>query len=115
MITALRRAATTGPFVAALLLASACTESSGTAEASCAFLVTYDNRTYAGIANVDFTVGGRLGTATVPSCDDTPNDPADSRPEGRITAYAVREADPSVSIAVGDSPDDVTLMRVNSP
>ncbi|MGI5377797.1 DUF6281 family protein [Streptomyces sp. CA-251387] len=103
--------------MAALLLTAAvgCAESGGAggaAEASCAHLVTYDSRTYLGVANVDFTVGEKLGTATIPACDDTPNDPGDSRPQGEVTAYAVEGFDPDVAIAVGDTPAEATLMKV---
>lgn len=100
-----------------LLLAAAvgCAESGGTggtAEALCAYLVTYDGRTYLDVANVDFTVGGELGTATVAACDDTPNDPGDTVPERGITAYEVEGMDPAVAIAVGDTPAEATLMKV---
>ncbi|WP_031477774.1 DUF6281 family protein [Streptomyces bicolor] len=100
-----------------LLLATAvgCAASGGAggaAEASCAYLVTYDGRSYLDVANVDFTVGEKLGTATVPGCDDTPNDPGDTVAERRITAYEVEGMDPAVAIAVGDTPAEVTLMKV---
>ncbi|MFI5553448.1 DUF6281 family protein [Streptomyces sp. NPDC051738] len=102
--------------VPALLLSAAVgcttTESGGAAEASCAHMVTYGGRSYEGVANIDFTVGERLGTATIPECDDTPNDPGVSVPEGRITAYAVEGTDPAVAIAVGDTPAEATLMKV---
>ncbi|WP_128433345.1 DUF6281 family protein [Streptomyces cyaneus] len=100
-----------------LLLAAAvgCAESGGTGgspAASCAYLVTYDGRTYLDVANVDFTVGEKLGTATIPACDDTPNDAGNTVPEGRITAYEVEGTDPAVAIAVGDTPAEATLMKV---
>ncbi|SDM97712.1 hypothetical protein SAMN04487981_103135 [Streptomyces sp. cf386] len=100
--------------VPALLLTAAvgCTESGGAAEASCAYVVTYEGRSYLDVANIDFTVGERLGTATIPECDDTPNDPGVTVPEGRITAYAVEGTDPAVAIAVGDTPAEATLMKV---
>jgi hypothetical protein len=97
-----------------LLLAAAagCTESGGAAEASCAYLVTYDSRTYLDVANVDFTIGEKLGTATIPACDDTPNDPGGAVPEGRITAYQVEGMDAAVAIAVGDTPAEAILLQV---
>ncbi|AZQ37003.1 hypothetical protein EJ357_29080 [Streptomyces cyaneochromogenes] len=99
--------------VTALLLSAVvgCAESGGAAEASCAHMVTYGGRSYLGVANIDFAVGERLGTATVPECDDTPNDPGVTVPEGRITAYAVQGTDPAVAIAVGDTPAEATLMK----
>ncbi|MFE7268954.1 DUF6281 family protein [Streptomyces sp. NPDC057623] len=87
-------------------------DTGGTAEASCAYLVTYDGRTYLDVANVEFTVGEKLGTATIPRCDDTPNDPGDAVPERGITAYAVEGMDPARAIAVGDTPAEATLMKV---
>ncbi|MFE5820097.1 DUF6281 family protein [Streptomyces sp. NPDC056479] len=108
------------PLLAALLLTAAVgcgegeggVEPGGAAEASCAYVVTYADRSYLDVGGSDFTVGERLGTATVPGCDDTPNAPGGAVPEGRITAYAVEGMDPSVAIAVGDTPAEATLMKV---
>ncbi|MFF5483590.1 DUF6281 family protein [Streptomyces sp. NPDC012935] len=104
--------------MAALLATAAvgCTETGGTepggaAEASCAYVVTYERRSYQDLANTDFTVGKKLGTATIPACDDTPNDPADAIGEQRITAYAVEGMAPAVAIAVGDTPAGAILMK----
>lgn len=104
--------------MAALLLSTAvgCTETGGAepggaAEASCAYVVTYASRSYQDVANTDFTVGKKLGTATIPACDDTPNDPPDAIGEQRITAYAVEGTDPAVAIAVGDTPAGAILMK----
>ncbi|MFE5923769.1 DUF6281 family protein [Streptomyces sp. NPDC056468] len=105
--------------MAALLVTAAvgCTEAGGAAEgggaaeASCAYVVTYANRSYLDVANTDFTVGKKLGTATIPACDDTPNDPPDAIGEQRITAYAVEGMDPAVAIAVGDTPASAILMK----
>ncbi|WP_217209254.1 DUF6281 family protein [Streptomyces sp. AC550_RSS872] len=83
-----------------------------TAEASCAYVVTYDGRTYLDVVNVDFTVGEKLGTATVQECDDTPDDAGDEVPERRVAAYEVEGADPAVTIAVGDTRASATLMKV---
>lgn len=101
--------------MASLLLAAAavgCAGPGGAGEASCAYLVTYGSRTYLDIANVDFTVGEKLGTATVATCDDTPNDAGDTVPEDRVTAYEVEGTDPVVAIAVGDTPAEASLMRL---
>ncbi|MGW6736110.1 DUF6281 family protein [Streptomyces sp. NPDC055013] len=102
--------------MAALLVTAAvgCTEAGGAggaAEASCAYVVTYANRSYLNVANTDFTVGKKLGTATIPACDDTPNDPPDAIGEQRITAYAVEGTHPAVAIAVGDTPAGAILMK----
>ncbi|WDF40804.1 DUF6281 family protein [Streptomyces sp. T12] len=58
----------------ALLLTAAvgCAESGGaggTAAASCAYVVTYDSRSYLDAGNLEFTVGEKLGSATLPACD----------------------------------------------
>ncbi|MCX4857445.1 DUF6281 family protein [Streptomyces canus] len=63
--------------------------SGGEAAASCAGVVTYENRDYLPTQDEDFTVGERLGTARIPECDDTPNDPDVAVPEGTTTAYLV--------------------------
>jgi hypothetical protein len=94
-----------------------CTSVSGGGDsaASCAFLVEYENRTYSDVANIDFTVGDELGAATLPTCDDTPNDHDDGETApAATTAYAVEGLDPSIAIAVGGAPDDVVLVAVRS-
>ncbi|MGW1028738.1 DUF6281 family protein [Streptomyces sp. NPDC002577] len=94
----------------------ACTPLSGGGEsaASCAFVVEYENRTYSDVANVDFTVGDKLGTATQPPCDDTPNDDDDGSPATPTTAYAVEGLDPGIAIAVGGAPGDAVFVAVKS-
>lgn len=84
----------------------------GSSAASCAGLVTFQNRGYLPAVNEDFTVGEKLGTAAVPECDDT-NDPDVAVPEGKVTAYVVEGMDPAVAIAVGDTPAEARLMRVH--
>ncbi|KUO21872.1 DUF6281 family protein [Streptomyces dysideae] len=87
----------------------------GDSAASCVFLAEYANRTYSDVANVDFTVGDELGTATLPTCDDTPNDNDDGETAPAVTtAYAVEGLDPSIAIAVGEAPDDVVFVAVRS-
>lgn len=77
--------------------------------ASCSDLVTYDSRDYLPTEKSGFTVGERLGTATVAACDDTPNDPA-GIPESTTGAYAIEGVDPTEAIAVGDSPAEAAPM-----
>ena len=100
--------------VTTVLLAAAvgCSDG-GSSAASCAGLVTFQNRDYLPTTNEDFTLGEKLGTAAVPECDDTPNDPDVAIPEGTITAYVVKGIDPSLAIAVGDTPAEARLMRVH--
>jgi hypothetical protein len=95
--------------------AAACTSGSNSADgaASCAYHVTYEGRTYQDVANVRFTVGGKLGAATKPPCDDTGQDEGDE-PATTETAYEVDGVSPKVAIAVGDTPDDVTFVAVYS-
>ncbi|CCK28280.1 putative secreted protein [Streptomyces davaonensis JCM 4913] len=92
-----------------------CAETSddtGEAAASCAYVIDYDNRHYSDVANIDYRLGEKLGTATQPPCDDTPGHGDDGEPAHRITAYAVQGLDPAIAIAVGDAPDDVILVAV---
>ncbi|MFD9466572.1 DUF6281 family protein [Streptomyces sp. NPDC060027] len=101
---------------AVLAVSVACTPSSddGTSASSCVFLVDYQNHEYSDVANVDFTVGDKLGPATLPSCNDTPDDDDDAQPPSPTTAYAVKGVDPSIAIAVGDTPSDTRLVAVHS-
>ncbi|MFB6850208.1 DUF6281 family protein [Streptomyces sp. NPDC056373] len=101
---------------AAAAAVSACEpeEDSGEAAASCVYVVTYEGRTYRDVANVDFTVGNELGTATQPPCDDTGGRNAGEEPSTTETAYAVDGISPTVAIAVGDAPDDVKFVAVHS-
>jgi hypothetical protein len=93
---------------------AACTSEGSSAEdaASCVYQVIYDGRTYRDVANVAFTVGGKLGAATRPPCDDTGGQ--DEGPATTETAYSVDGISPKMAIAVGDSPDDVQFVAVYS-
>ncbi|MFJ8083326.1 DUF6281 family protein [Streptomyces sp. NPDC096205] len=83
----------------------------GEGAASCAYIALYDGRRYFGYGAGDFELGERLGTAVLPSCDDTggyPDDPG--VPERRVPAYAIKGIDPTVAITTGtDSPDTVLV------
>ncbi|GAA4068883.1 DUF6281 family protein [Streptomyces shaanxiensis] len=92
----------------AILAAAGCAGASS--EALCSGLVTYDDRDYLPTEKSDFTVGERLGTATVAECDDTPNDPGVGIPESTTGAYAIEGVDPTEAIAVGDSPAEAAPM-----
>ncbi|MFF7642417.1 DUF6281 family protein [Streptomyces canus] len=98
--------------VAMLAVVVGCS-SGGEVAASCAAVVTYGNREYLPAQDEDFTVGGRLGTARIPECDDTPGDPEVAIPEGTTAAYAVEGRDPAEAIAVGDTPAEARLMEVH--
>ncbi|MFJ8772233.1 DUF6281 family protein [Streptomyces microflavus] len=84
--------------------------SSGEGEASCAFEVTYQGRTYRNVANVDYTVTDKLGTAIQPPCDDVGGDEQTEEKETRETAYAVKGLPPETALAVGSSPDDTVFV-----
>ncbi|MFF0090772.1 DUF6281 family protein [Streptomyces canus] len=86
--------------------------SGGEAAASCAGVVTHENRDYLPSQDEDFTVGERLGTARIPECDDTPNDPDVAIPEDTTNAYLVEGRDPAEAIAVGDSPASARLVEI---
>ncbi|KOX02346.1 hypothetical protein ADK65_08640 [Streptomyces sp. NRRL B-1140] len=89
-------------------------EDSGEAAPSCVYVVTYEGRTYRDVANVEFTVGNELGTATQPPCDDTGGQNRGEEPSTTENAYAVDGVSPTVAIAVGDAPDDVRFVAVHS-
>ncbi|MEW1690298.1 DUF6281 family protein [Streptomyces sp. NPDC091265] len=96
-----------------LVSAAACTADSsggGSGSASCAYRVTYRDRTYQDVANVDFTVGGKLGPATQPPCDDTGSQGGDEEAATTETAYEVDGLSPTVAIAVGDTPDEAQIL-----
>lgn len=100
---------TRGVLIAAALFATTgCTAAE--AENICEYRVTYEGRTYADLSGDDFTVGKKLGSAVIPPCDDTPGD-GEVDLEEKTTAYTVEGRDPADAIAVGDSPDDLTLME----
>ncbi|GCB51280.1 hypothetical protein SNL152K_8636 [Streptomyces sp. NL15-2K] len=95
----------------------ACTSSSddGESASSCAYLVEYQDRTYAGAETRDFTIGDEFGTATLPPCDDTPSDDSDGQTTSTpTTAYAIEGVDPSMAIALEQASDDVIFVNVDS-
>lgn len=97
---------------AVVMTVAGCTadSSGGEDEVSCAFEVTYQGRTYRDVANVEFTVTDKLGTATQPPCDDTGGD-EEAREKGtKETAYGVKGLSPETAIAVGSSPDDAVFV-----
>ena len=95
---------------ATLASATGCTVS-GSSSAVCAYQVTYEGRTYHDVANIDFTVGEKLGTAINPPCNDQGRRTEERATE--TTAYRVEGLDPDIAIAVGDL-DDAHLMVVGA-
>ncbi|MFI6639409.1 DUF6281 family protein [Streptomyces sp. NPDC050504] len=102
--------------VAAMVAAVGCTadgNSGAGGESSCVFEVHYQGRAYRDVANVEFTVGAKLGDATKPPCDDTGGRGDDGEAETE-TAYAVKGLAPEVALAVGTAPDDVVFVALHA-
>ncbi|MFI0270789.1 DUF6281 family protein [Streptomyces luteogriseus] len=101
-----------------MMLAVACTSESssdgGEQAESCAYRVLYQDRTYRDVANVEFTAGEKLGSATIPPCQDTGGQDEAEESGETTTAYAVDGISPDMAVAVGDSPDDVTFVAAYS-
>ncbi|MFI7349865.1 DUF6281 family protein [Streptomyces sp. NPDC049936] len=95
--------------------AVACTSEKNSADdtGSCVYQVTYEGRTYQDVANVDFTVGVKLGAATKSACDDTGRGGGEE-PAPTETAYAVDGISPKDAIAVGNTPGNVQFVAVYS-
>ncbi|WP_328501078.1 DUF6281 family protein [Streptomyces sp. NBC_00457] len=97
----------------------ACTSSSdsdgGESASSCAYRAEYQNRTYSGAEVRGFTLGNKLGAATLPPCDDTPSDDSDGQATPTsTTAYAIEGVDPSIAIGLEQASDDVIFVNVDS-
>ncbi len=103
---------------AMMMLAVACTSVSssdgGEQAESCAYRVLYQDRTYRDVANVEFTAGEKLGSATIPPCQDTGDQDKAEESGETTTAYAVDGISPDMAVAVGDSPDDATFVAAYS-
>ncbi|MEV6106339.1 DUF6281 family protein [Streptomyces sp. NPDC051940] len=80
----------------------------GDSSASCVVRFVYEGRTYSDVADVEFTAGAKLGTATAPPCDDTGQE--DEGGQERRTAYRVEGLSPEVAIAVGDTPQEAVFL-----
>lgn len=99
--------------VAMLMAAFGCaSEPDGETAPSCAGVVAFGGRDYLPTGKADFTVGDRLGTATVVECDDTPGDQEVAVPQDTTGAYAIDGVDPAEAVAVGDSPGEAVRMGV---
>ncbi|MGG8410481.1 DUF6281 family protein [Streptomyces sp. 12297] len=92
----------------------ACTTTNSSAEGSCAVQFTYGGRTYTDVANADFQVGEKIGTATAPYCDDTGASEAGQKPPVSENAYRVEGVAPEKALAVGPTPEDAVLVAVRS-
>src|ERR1043165_8193055 len=94
------------------MTASGCGSDSSSDEGSesCVLEFTYQGRTYRDVANVDFTVSDKLGTAVKPPCDDIGGKGETVEAGTTETAYKVNGLSPAIAIAVGDSPGDAVLV-----
>ncbi|MFF0837708.1 MULTISPECIES: DUF6281 family protein [unclassified Streptomyces] len=97
----------------------ACTSSGssggGESASSCAYRVQYGNRRYSGAEAKGFTLGDKLGAATLPPCDGTSKiDSNGHTAPTSTTAYEIKGVDPSIAIAVEQSSDDVIFVNVDS-
>ncbi|MFD0035593.1 DUF6281 family protein [Streptomyces sp. NPDC055059] len=102
--------------MALVMLSAAACGSAGTqanSEDVCPRAFIYDDRTYTSVANVEFRVGSKLGTATPPPCNDTGGQ-EDGTPLAAENAYAVKGISPKVAIAVGETPEEAVLTAVYS-
>lgn len=93
---------------------SADSSGGGVESMSCVNRFTYQDRTYQDVANVNFTVGTKLGTATKPPCEDTGGRGKDEEPAVAETAFEVDGISPRVAIAVGHTPEEATFFAASS-
>ncbi|MEV0222156.1 DUF6281 family protein [Streptomyces sp. NPDC050704] len=104
---------------ALVIMSVACTSSGdsggGEPASSCASRVEYQGRMYWGTAAGDFTLGKKLGAATRPPCDDTPNDDGDGEiTPTSTTVYAIKGVAPGIAIALEHPSDDVIFVNGDS-
>ncbi|MBT2488026.1 hypothetical protein J7E96_05655 [Streptomyces sp. ISL-96] len=101
--------------VAATASAVSCTSSSGGDDsASCAHRVTYEDRTYGDVANVNFEIGEKVGTVSSAPCDDTGGQNEGEETATESSAYAIEGLDTDIAIAVGDTPGEAVFFAVDS-
>ncbi|WP_405677595.1 DUF6281 family protein [Streptomyces sp. NBC_01511] len=106
--------------IAALTFGTACgsenaeqSQSSGeisdsSAEGACANVLSFDGNRYAHLANIDFQVTEKAGTATREECDDSGGSDSPGEQEEQ-SAFRVDGVSPSVAIAVGATPATAKL------
>ena len=88
-------------------LASGCTADDSTA--SCAFVADFDGRRYSDLAGAEFTLGTAVGTAVLPTCDDTGGNDDPGIAAREVRAYSVVGVDPSVAIVVDGSTETLLV------
>jgi hypothetical protein len=80
-------------------------------QTACAFVVSYDDTAYIDVGTyppVRFEIGERVGTATLPPCNDTGRE--SNEPTGTVAAYRVVGLDPSDAIAIRSGPGDGPML-----
>ncbi|MGW2837993.1 DUF6281 family protein [Streptomyces sp. NPDC001493] len=107
-----------GLLMAAVMVTSvaACAGGSGGGGAAqCVAEYTYRGSPYRDVANVEFTVGKKLGVVTSTPCDDTGGPGKGEEPVDTGTnAYEVDGISTEVAIAVGDTPETSRFFAVSS-
>lgn len=104
---------------AALTMSTSCAgagTTQGGAGSSCAALLEYEGHTYLGHGlhpddeddSDGVRAGGRLGTGTIPGCDDTPDEGDRKATSEPVTVYAIEGVDPVYAVTV-DHPAGGTL------
>lgn len=100
---------------ATVAVSAACASSSGgESESSCEFRVEYDKRVYSDVANAEFKLGKKLGTAVIPPCDDSPDDGDGQASPDSTIAYEIEGVDSTLAIALDGAPADVLFVAVDS-
>ncbi|MFJ1787245.1 DUF6281 family protein [Streptomyces anulatus] len=104
---------------AALIMSTSCAGADTTqrgADSSCAALLEYEGHAYLGHGlypgdegdSDHVRAGRRLGTGTIPGCDDTPNEGDQDATSEPVTVYAIEGVDPVHAVTV-DHPAGGTL------
>ncbi|MFD5942973.1 DUF6281 family protein [Streptomyces griseus] len=104
---------------AALFITASCAgagTTQGGSGSSCAALLDYEGRTYLGHGlhpddegdGDGVRAGRRLGTGSVPGCDDTPNEGDQQATSKSVTVYAIEGVDPVHAVTL-DYPTGGTL------
>ncbi|MFC8224246.1 DUF6281 family protein [Streptomyces sp. NPDC057287] len=97
-----RRASGVALTAVMLMSVTACSSGSDSdgGSASCAYRVAYEGRVYREVSKTDGTAGQKLGSATVPPCDE--NSGGDKVEQEVVTVYAVNGVSSEIAVAVGD-------------
>ncbi|MEU1087823.1 DUF6281 family protein [Streptomyces sp. NPDC005892] len=100
--------------VLAVMSVAACSSGSSSegGSASCAYRVAYEGRIYRDVSKTDGPVGKKLGSATVPPCEE--NDDGDEAEQEVVTVYEIDGVDPGIAVAVGDTPDGTRTVAAYS-